>query len=241
MFYVIEAGRDVTELKQLQDDLRRSAEDKKLLLREIHHRVKNNLNMVISLLRLQFADKREPSVQESVDAAVERIRSMSLVHEFLYQSDTQSSIDFQGFVRHVVDQLSGAYPVGDAVSFDVHIADIPVGITAAAPVSLIVNELVTNALKYAFPAGRTGTITVATTPLDGERIELVVSDDGVGLPDGFDLRSTRSLGMQLVAGLTDQMHGDISVSSDHGARFAIRFPRSGFTPVAPARTDRKGA
>ena len=237
--YLIESARDVTELKHLQDDLRRSADDKELLLREIHHRVKNNLNMVISLLRLQFADNPDSGVQQSVAAAIERIRSMSLVHQFLYQSDTQSSIDFGGFVRQVVDQLSETYPVGRAVSFDVDIADIPVGITAAAPVSLIVNELVTNALKYAFPAGRTGTITVTTAPAGEDQIELVVGDDGVGLPPGFDVRSARSLGMQLIAGLTDQIQGEISVSGEIGTRFAIRFPRDGVSGALPGRTPRE--
>lgn len=238
--YLIEAARDVTELKHLQDDLRRSADDKELLLREIHHRVKNNLNMVISLLRLQFADNPDASVQQSVTTAIERIRSMSLVHQFLYQSDTQSSIDFGGFVRQVVDRLSQTYPVGSAVGFEVDIADIAVGIAAAAPVSLIVNELVTNALKYAFPAGKTGTITVTTAPAGENEIELVVGDDGVGLPAGFDVRSARSLGMQLVAGLTDQMHGEISVSGEAGTRFAIRFPRAGISSTLSASPAREG-
>lgn len=217
-----------TELERMVEEktraLNRSLEDKELLLREIHHRVKNNFNMVVSLLRLQFADHPDPAVQESVHESIDRIQSMALVHHFLYQSDSQSSIDFHGFVERVVAELSGMYADGREIRFSVDISDLPVDITAAAPVSLIVNELVTNCLKYAFPDGRKGTITISSTAVEGDLVELVVADDGVGLPQEFDPREATSLGMRLVHGLAEQVHGELTWSSGSGTRFVVRFP-----------------
>lgn len=210
-------------------ELNQSLRDKELLLREIHHRVKNNFGMVVSLLRLQFADHSDPAVQESVNASIDRLQSMALVHQFLYQSDSQSSIDFHGFVSRVIDELRQVYAAGLSVQFVVRIADTAVDITIAAPISLIVNELITNSLKYAFPEGRAGTITISTSAVEADKIELVVADDGVGLPPGFNVRASESLGMQLIQGLCDQIHGELSWSQAPGTRFAIRFPQSTVT------------
>lgn len=222
--YVIEVGRDVTELKKLEEKLTKTLGEKELLLREIHHRVKNNLSMAVSLLRLQFDGFDDESVRDAVAVAADRIQSMSLVHQFLYSSETQSSIDFQGFVERVVDELAGTYEVGSGVRILREIADIPVDIGVAVPVSLIVTELVTNALKYAFPSGE-GTIRIRTRSLPEHLIELSVRDDGVGLPPGFEPATSGTLGMQILYGLTDQIGGTVSVTSEKGTAVVVTFPR----------------
>jgi two-component system, sensor histidine kinase PdtaS len=227
--YQTELERQVEEKTR---ELNRSLHEKELLLREIHHRVKNNFGMVVSLLRLQFAGHSNPAVQDSVNASIDRIQSMALVHQFLYQSDSQSSIDFHGFVERVIEKLSQTYAAGRSVRFMVSIADTPVDIRVAAPVSLIVNELVTNSLKYAFPDGRAGTITITTREADDDTVELVVADDGVGLPPDFDVHTSQSLGMQLIQGLTDQIRGELAWTRAPGTRFTIRFPQSAETASA---------
>jgi PAS domain S-box-containing protein len=208
LMYIKEVGRDISALKRLEEKYRQTAEEKELLLREIHHRVKNNLNMATSLLRLQFAGFDDDRVRRAVNASVDRIQSMSLVHRFFYQSE---------------------------------VSDIAINIDTAVPVGLIINELVTNALKYAFPDDATGTISVRTALPSSDRIRLTVEDDGVGLPASFSMKHTGSLGMQLVSGLAAQINGEVSVSSrgaavgetgtggaetsaGRGAAFTITFP-----------------
>jgi two-component sensor histidine kinase/PAS domain-containing protein len=221
--YVIEVGRDVTELKKLEENLTKTLEEKELLLREIHHRVKNNLNMAVSLLRLQFDGFDDESVRDAVAVATDRIQSMSLVHQFLYQSETQSSIDFRAFVERVVDELAGTYEVGGGVRILREIDDAPVDINIAVPVGLIVTELVTNALKYAFPTGG-GSIRIRTRNVPEHLIELSVRDDGVGLPAGFEPATSGTLGMQILYGLTDQIGGTVEVTSDKGTAVVVTFP-----------------
>ena len=225
--YLSEIGRDVTDLKWLRDDLERAVQHKDLLLREIHHRVKNNLAMAVSLLRLQFSDTDDPSVRDAVDASAQRIQSMSRVHEFLYQSDTIDRIDFRAFVEGTVEHLLETYGATENVRIVAEIADIPIDIETALPVSLIVTELVANSLKYAFPDGRAGTVRITTSAADGDAVELVVRDDGVGLPKGFQIMSAASLGMGLIQGLSHQIGGTLTIGTTGGASFRIVFPRRG--------------
>lgn len=231
LLYVVEVGRDITARKQLEDRLRQSLEDKELLLREVHHRVKNNLNMASSLLRLQFSDFEDPGVREAVDASLERLDSMSLVHEFLYRSDTQRGIDFPSFIERIVEQLTRTYALREEVRIHADIADIPVDMDTAVPVSLIVTELVTNSLKYAFPGGSSGTVSITTRAVDNNLLELVVADDGIGLPEGLDPESATSLGLQLVQGLSRQIDASLLYGTPRrgtgqaGTSVTLRFPR----------------
>jgi two-component sensor histidine kinase/PAS domain-containing protein len=240
---VIESSRDITRIKELQDQLSQAVEQKGLLLREIHHRVKNNLNMVISVLNLQFGGIPGDQVAAALQASIDRIQSMALVHQFLYRSDTQRSFDFHAFVEGLVEELSSTYIIGQAISIDTSVPDFELGIDRAVPVGLILNELVTNALKYAFPDGRSGTIRIHFAADNGSVVRLTVSDDGVGLPADFDERMQTSLGMVLIQALTEQIDGTLAVtaggdggagapggpeaarSGDSGAAFTITFPR----------------
>lgn len=221
---ILESGRDITEIKKLQEDLKRTAEEKELLLREIHHRVKNNLNVVVSLLRIQLGMFSDVKIQEALRDSIERIRSIALVHQYLYQSASQSSIDFSAFVEEFVADLSRTYETGGDIRIASEIDDVPVHIDSAVPVSLIINELVTNAFKYAFPDGRGGTITVGITKRPEDMIVLSVRDNGVGLPENFDIDTGTSLGMRLIQGLTQQIDGTLQFSKNKGTAFFITFP-----------------
>jgi PAS domain S-box-containing protein len=231
---VIESSRDITRLKGLQDELSRAVEQKAVLLREIHHRVKNNLNLVVSVLNLQFGGIPGDAVAAALQASIDRIQSMALVHQFLYRSETQKSFDFRTFVDSLVEELSATYIVGQAITIEANVPDFEIGIDRAVPVGLMLNELITNALKYAFPDGRSGVIRIHFAATDDSMVRLTVNDDGVGLPADFGDRMRTSLGMVLIQALTDQIDGTLEVSpggdgagraTGGGASFGITFPR----------------
>ena len=224
---------DITESKRAEEAVRASAErveaslrEKEVLLEEIHHRVKNNLQVISSLLRLQSAQVRDPATLEMFKESGNRIRSMALVHEKLYQSADLSRVDFTDYVHSLTDLLVRSYQAGTSrVTLRTTVESVHLGIDAAVPLGLIINELVSNCLKYAYPPGLRGEVRVQLRPQDGERYLLSVADDGVGLPAGFDPRTTETLGMQLVCALTDQLCGTIDLEAGTGTEFRIRFPR----------------
>jgi len=226
-------GYDITESKRAEEAVRASAEqieaslrEKEVLLEEIHHRVKNNLQVISSLLRLQSAQVHDRATLEMFKESGNRIRSMALVHEKLYQSPDLSRLDFTDYVRSLTDLLRRSYQAETSgVTLRTTVEDVRLGIDAAVPLGLIINELVSNSLKYAYPPGRHGEVQVTLRPQDGEGYLLSVADDGVGLPADFDPRTTDTLGMQLVCALTDQLGGAIELVARSGTEFRIRFPR----------------
>jgi two-component sensor histidine kinase len=211
----------------LEERVRQRTEELELLLREIHHRIKNNLNVVESLLRIQLGNFSDARIHKALQESIDRIKSIALVHKYLYRSHTLASIDFKSFIQDFVDEISRTYSSGLHISIIPDMENVPVHIDSALPVSLIINELVTNALKYAFPDGQRGVIHIGMTRKDNDMLELTVSDNGVGLPDGFDLNRGESLGMQLVQGLTSQLKGELSVVTSPGTAFHILFKGSG--------------
>lgn len=212
------------ELNTANEELSKRAEEKELLLREIHHRVKNNLNVVISLLQMQFGDFEDQNIQEALQVSMDRIRSMALVHQYLYQSEDQNSIDFKTFVEEFIRDISVTYETGGYIGIQAHVETPPVHIDSAIPVSLMINELITNAIKYAFPEGEKGTVTVDIRESTPGFIELRVSDDGVGLPEGFIIEDAETLGMKLLQGLTEQIEGKLALSGEDGTVCTIVFP-----------------
>jgi predicted ATPase/two-component sensor histidine kinase len=201
-----------------------SLEEKDALLKEVHHRVKNNLQLISSLLSLQAARITDPAVVELLTDSRNRIRSMSLVHENLYQAGNFSKISMASHIQSLCVHLSHAYEAASQhTEFTIEVSDLCLDINQAITCGLIVNELVSNALKHAFPDKRAGRVRVELRPLDGHRLVLVVSDDGVGLPLGLDLARVGSLGLQLVHDLTDQLHGTVEVSRDLGTTFTVAF------------------
>lgn len=217
--------RDVTARKLAEAELRASLEEQTVLLKEIHHRVKNNLQVVSSLLSLQARQVQDPTSLEMLRDSQNRIRSMALVHEKLYQTQDLARVDFAGYLQNLTAFLFHAYQV-DAAEIVLQVsADsaVRLGIDAAIPCGLIVNELVSNALKHAFPHKRPGKVWIALTRQADQRLQLVVGDDGVGLPPDLDIRNTTSLGLQLVNTLTDQLEGTLTVARERGTVFEITF------------------
>ena len=216
--------RDITERKREEEKLKASLREKEILLKEIHHRVKNNLQIISSLLNLQSAHIRDPRALEVFKEGQGRVRSMALIHEKLYQSDDLARVDFYEYISNLAAYLFRSYEVNSgAVKLNVESEDVLLGVDTAIPCGLIINELVSNSLKHAFPGGGSGSINIRLWPADHERLTLAVSDDGVGLPPDFDVRNTPSLGLQLVNTLARQLGGEVEVTSGAGAEFKITF------------------
>jgi two-component sensor histidine kinase len=164
-------------------------------------------------------------VQAALQASVDRIQSMALIHQFLYRSDTQDSFDFRTFADSLIGELSDTYLGGRPIELVAEVPHFELDLQRAVPVGLILNELVTNALKYAFPDGRRGTISVTFSHMPDEMVQLTVSDDGVGLPDGFDPSAHGSMGMTLVRALTEQISGTVRIEpAASGTTFVIVIP-----------------
>jgi PAS domain S-box-containing protein len=218
-------ARVVTKERQAEEQIKRSLQEKEVLLREIHHRVKNNLQVVSSLLNMQARNARDKNTIEILSEARDRIKTMSLIHSQLYEGSDLAAINMKEFVNRLLGQLLQSYPVGDTrITRVVHVDDYPFPISVAVPVGLIVNELLSNALKHAFDGRDEGTIEVSLTAPEEGMINLTVSDDGVGLPPGFDIDKSKTLGLRLVKILTeDQLQGNLEVTSDGGATFRIEF------------------
>ncbi len=215
---------DITERKRAEEALRTSLEEKEVLLREVHHRVKNNLQVVVSLLNLQSQSVPDEHVREIFKESRDRIRSMALVHERLYQSSDLSQVDFAEYLKRLTTQLFHSYGLNAGiVDLAVAVGDVRLDINTAVPLGLIVNELVSNAIKHAFPARAHGRISVGLEPLEGGTFRLTVSDDGIGFPKDLDFRKTESLGMQLVTMLAGQLDAEITLEREAGTRFTLIF------------------
>lgn len=215
---------DVTERKQALEQITASLHEKEVLLKEIHHRVKNNMQVITSLLSLQsktIGDKQAFAVfQDSQN----RVKSMALIHETLYQSEDLSRINFAEYLKKLVAHVSRSYRLRpDAVKINVKVDDVSLPIDTAVPCGLIINELASNSLKYAFPADASGEINITFGRADAQFV-LCVSDTGIGLPPGFDPELGKSLGMKLVRMLTSQLCGEIECRNGVGTTFEITFP-----------------
>jgi PAS domain S-box-containing protein len=216
--------RDITERKREEQKIKSSLREKEILLKEIHHRVKNNLQIISSLLNLQSAHIRDARALEVFKEGQGRVRSMALIHEKLYQSDDLARVDFSEYISNLAAYLFRSYEVNDGgVKLDVKAEDVLLGVDTAIPCGLIINELVANSLKHAFPGGKGGSIKITLRPDGPERLNLCVSDDGVGLPPDFDVLDAPSLGLQLVNTLARQLGGEVKVSGGPGAEFSINF------------------
>jgi PAS domain S-box-containing protein len=216
-------SRDVTERRRTEEKIRASLAEKVLMLKEIHHRVKNNLQVISSLLSLQSGSIKDPRDLALFKESEDRIRSMALIHEKLYQSSDFSRVDFRQYLESLVGYLFRSYRVAD-VRYEMEIDDIHLGINAAIPCGLVLNELLTNALKHAFPHGRGGVILLRLSRLEGDRARLTVRDDGIGLPEGFDPEKSQSLGMHLTRILAQQLDGTLRHRNEGGAVFEMEFP-----------------
>ena len=218
------AQQEIAERKRAEEQITASLKEKELLLKEIHHRVKNNLQVISSLLSLQSQSIESQSALEIFKESQNRIRTMALIHEKLYRSRDLARVDFADYIRNLATYLVRSYRAySGPVSLKIDADGVSLGIDAAIPCGLIVNELVSNALKHAFPDGRAGEIRIGLYPDGGRQLTLVVADDGVGFPEGLDFQNTESLGMQLVNTLANQLDGTVELHDNGGTEFKITF------------------
>ena len=225
---VIEYVRDITQQKLAEDKLQASLQEKEVLLREIHHRVKNNLQVIQALISLQARQIKDGSAAELYRESQNRIRSMALVHERLYQSTNLSRIEFAEYLRSLVVHLfHSLLPDTSRIGLVLDVEPLELDISIAIPCGLIVNEMVSNALKHAFPEPRRGEVTVSFHRRPDETLRLSVQDNGQGLPPDFDIRRFETLGMQIIMTLVSQIDGRLDIGRGPGASFSVEFHESG--------------
>jgi|GEM_PF-548880 len=217
---------DITARKQAEEALRTAVSEKQVMMREIHHRVKNNLQVMSSLISLQADTVSDPVVQGHFREMQARVRSMALVHEELYQSQDFSRVNMAEYIENLCTGLMNSYAINPNVSMHVDVAAIFLAVDVAIPCGLIINELVTNAFKHAFPKERAGEVRVLVHELGDGVICIQVRDNGVGMPAGIDIYNTETLGMQLITILTRQLRGNLQVDWAGGTSFQIEFRES---------------
>ena len=217
------AIRDITERKLVETQLRSSLKEKEVLLKEVHHRVKNNLQIVSSMLNLQMEKLSDTKAIELFKESQNRVRSIALFHERLYQSRDLGRVEIAEYLKGLANGSFATYGVNpDDIVLEVRAEDIPLGVDAAISCGLIVNELISNALKHAFPDHRKGHVEV-TLRSAGADVVLEVIDNGVGFPANLDFRSPSTLGLKLVAIFTEQVGGTMDLAREGGTRFSLRF------------------
>lgn len=215
---------DITERRRAEEFITASLREKELLLKEIHHRVKNNLQIIASMLSLQASQSTDAGELGALKESQDRIRSLALIHEKLYRSDDLARVAIRGYVEDLATYLTTSYRrQGDGTEFSLNIDDVFLGIDTAIPLALIINELVANSIKHAFPDRSGGQIWVELHGLERSRWRLIVADDGVGFPPDVDFRHTESLGLQIVCILVTQLDGQIELAAGPGTRFVITF------------------
>ncbi|MCU7494653.1 MAG: PAS domain S-box protein [Ignavibacteria bacterium] len=215
---------DITDQKQKENQIISSLKEKEVLLKEIHHRVKNNLQIISSLLNLQTNNITDPRLMEAFNVSRSRVKAMALIHERLYQSKDLSIVNFKEYISELVMYLQRTYTTdGKRITFNIAIDSIDLPIDTAIPCGLIVNELISNALKYAFHDVDSGVLTVSVKQNGDSSACLEIADNGRGLPRGFEISKTNTLGLQLVHNLVDQIDGSLEISNKDGVKFKIKF------------------
>jgi two-component sensor histidine kinase len=214
----------MSEQKEAEVRIKASLEEKEVLLKEIHHRVKNNLQIVSSLLQLQASYIKDNDALQIFEESRDRIKSMALIHEQLYQSNDLAQIDFPEYLRSLLNMVLSAHRSNRTrVDTKLHVDPVSLDLDTAIPVGLITNELVTNSLKYAFAGRSAGEIAVRLTKSETGDFLLMVSDNGVGFPEKFNFEKATSLGLRLVRILTKQMRARLEMSNGMGTQFRVYF------------------
>jgi PAS domain S-box-containing protein len=222
---------DISERKRAEEAVQAALREKEVLLKEIHHRVKNNMQVISSLFNLQAAHIKDEEARRILKDGQTRIRSMGLVHEKLYQSRDLSKIDFSDYMRSLLVHLFHAYSIDvNQIRLETELEDVRLDINAAVPCGLLVNELISNALKHAFPEGRKGVVKIGLRRREDGAVELRVADNGVGFPEKLDFRRTESLGLQIANLLIGQLEGTIKIERKRGTAVVIAFQESGLKP-----------
>ncbi len=215
---------------QKNEQLQHFLAEKEWLIREIHHRVKNNFHIVASLLEIQSSYLKNKEALSATKDSQHRIHSMSIIHQKLYQSDTLSTIHMPEYIYELVEYLRESYAIRENVAFSLNIENIELNHASAITLGLILNEAITNAIKYAFAKNKDGKISISLTHISNKQILLSIADNGRGLPTDFDSRIGASMGMELPQGLTDDLGGSFSIETDNGTHIKVIFDYKPITP-----------
>jgi two-component sensor histidine kinase len=221
-----------TALEQLVSEKDTLLKEKEWLVKEIHHRVKNNLQIVISLLNAQTEFLENPSARSAIRESRERMEAIAIIHQKLYQTENNTLIQVRAYVYDLVDNLQDSFASARDIRFQLNIADIVLDISQSIPLGLILNEAITNAIKYAHKEGERDTVSISLQPTDAERLELRIADNGKGLPPNFDWRNSPSLGLQLINLLSQQLNGELYFINNNGLEITLNFKSTRYTLIA---------
>ncbi len=228
------------EKDQLIEDKDDLIEEKEWLIKEIHHRVKNNLQMVVSLLTAQSAHLNNKEALQAIRESEQRMYAMSLIHQKLYQSEKMELIEMSAYIRELTGYLNAHSSVDDRVRFELDLEPVKLDVGQAVPLGLILNEAITNAIKYAFADNVAGTVSISLRHLPGQKLELCIADDGRGLPEHVDVRRTKSLGITLMKGLSQQLKGELKLVNYNGLQVILCFPLSFFAAPVDKKARTQG-
>ena len=222
--YFVAVFEDITERKEYERQLEESINEKEVLLKEVHHRVKNNMQVISSILNLQSSYITDENALGIIRESQDRIKSMSFVHESLYQSKTLSEVNFAEYIQNITRNLYHSYgrPEG-GIELEFELDNIYLNLDTSIPCGLIINEVVSNSLKYAFQGREKGKIKIVFAKVSDDKMKLIISDDGIGLPKDFDIENAESLGLQLVTTLVTQVSGELDIDVSNGTSFGIEF------------------
>lgn len=220
----VHVARDITERKIMEEQLEQALEDKDILMKEIHHRVKNNLMIMASLLNMQSRYIEDEVAKDIFKDSQSRAKTMALIHEKLYQSKELKKLDAQDYMESLARDIYHAY-IKDPqrIQLDLEVEQHMLDINTVIPLGLIFNEILTNTFKYAFPGDSEGVVNVRFKGKENKQFLLEVADDGIGLPPDFPDKKTDSLGMRLIHSLTEQIMGELEINSDHGTQIRVKF------------------
>ena len=219
-----ELERKEKKRREAEEFLKKSLAEKEILLREVHHRVKNNMQIISSILRMQSRNIDDPKLKDVLQESQNRIHSMALIHENLYNNKSLANINFASYIKSLTNNIARTYISHQAnVIFDYQIDEAYLPMDIAIPCGLIINELISNSFKYAFRDKSKGIISIHFQNIKDDEYKLTVSDNGVGIPAGLDITKTKSLGMKILHKLVQQIEGDLKSDFSNGTKFTIIF------------------
>ncbi len=219
-----ELERKEKKRREAEEYLKKSLEEKDVLLREVHHRVKNNMQIISSILRMQSRNIEDPKLKDILQESQNRIHTMALIHENLYNNESLANIKFANYIKSLTGNIARTYSnQSTIIKFNYQMEDAYLSIDTAIPCGLIINELISNSFKYAFNGNSIGQISISFKELPDKKYQLIVSDDGIGIPDHIDITKTKSLGMKILHKLVQQIDGILQNDFSNGTKFTITF------------------
>jgi len=231
--HTIVSMMDITQLKKTEQSLVAALTEKEILMKELYHRTKNNMQMIESFLSLETSYSNNKEVIEVFDDMKNRIHSMSTVHEKLYQSESLDSISLDEYINDIVQTLQSSYNLTDAVVIENHLEPVIIPLGKAVPCGIVLNEIITNIFKYAFPDNRKGKVVITLTKTEDGVVHLTFSDNGIGVPEDFNFREHGNLGMKLIFSIIeDQLYGKIAQETTDGVTWKLSFPVESHTKMA---------